>query len=240
MNTQNIYNEIVDYCIRNANPELVAKYSRYFKEGYDAYGLSHELFESKVNEIMQLTDFNIDRCYQLANILLPSTKYEYTSFAYLLINKFKKQFNKDTFNNISNWFDIGIYNWGHTDVISGEILSPMLINKTIDFNDFKSWTLSDRKFKRRAVAVSLIKYIKDKNPIDPLLKLLEPYMSDTERVVHQGMGWFLREAWKINPELIEKFLLKWKETAPRLIFQYACEKMTKEQKADFAKTKNKH
>ena len=62
-------------------------------------------------------------------------------------------------------------------------------------------------------------------------------MMDKEREVHQGVGWFLREAWKIEPAPVEAFLLKYKDTAPRLIFQYATEKMTPEEKNRFRKSK---
>ena len=51
-------------------------------------------------------------------------------------------------------------------------------------------------------------------------------MLDAEREVHQFLGWFLRDAWNIRPSETEAFLLKWKETAPRIIIQYATEKMT--------------
>ena len=64
-------------------------------------------------------------------------------------------------------------------------------------------------------------------------------MVDQEREVHQGVGWFLREAWKIQHEEVEVFLLEWKERAPRLIFQYACEKMSTEEKQRFKRTSQK-
>jgi hypothetical protein len=44
--------------------------------------------------------------------------------------------------------------------------------------------------------------------------------------VQQGAGWFLREAWKLQPVPVERVLLDVKDTAPRLVFQYATEKMT--------------
>ena len=50
-------------------------------------------------------------------------------------------------------------------------------------------------------------------------------MMDPERVVQQGLGWFLRETWKKHPKAVEAFLLEWKDRSPRLIFQYATEKM---------------
>ena len=55
-------------------------------------------------------------------------------------------------------------------------------------------------------------------------------MTDPEREVHQGAGWFLRQALGKNKEETEKFMLKWNEKSPRLIFQYACEKMSPEEK----------
>jgi len=68
---------------------------------------------------------------------------------------------------------------------------------------------------------------------DQLLNFIRPLMLDEERVVHQGLGWFLREAWKKKAEPVEAFLLEWKDSVPRLIFQYATEKMTPENKARF-------
>jgi 3-methyladenine DNA glycosylase AlkD len=62
-------------------------------------------------------------------------------------------------------------------------------------------------------------------------------MLDKEREVHQGMGWFLREAWKKKPEVTEQFLFKWKDKSPRLIIQYATEKMQQEEKLKFRKGK---
>jgi len=56
---------------------------------------------------------------------------------------------------------------------------------------------------------------------------------DAEKVVQQGTGWFLRELWKQSPALVEAFLHRHKEDAPRLIVQYATEKMTAAQKQRF-------
>jgi hypothetical protein len=39
--------------------------------------------------------------------------------------------------------------------------------------------------------------------------------------------------------VVEPFLLDWKDTAPRLIFQYATEKMTAADKARFRAAKHK-
>jgi hypothetical protein len=55
--------------------------------------------------------------------------------------------------------------------------------------------------------------------------------------MQKGLGWFLREAWTICPEETEDFLLKWKESCGRIIIQYATEKMDKENRDRFRRTK---
>ncbi len=71
-----------------------------------------------------------------------------------------------------------------------------------------------------------------------MLEFIDPMMMDTEREVHQGLGWFLRECWKKDRNETEKFLLKWKNHCARLIIQYATEKMTKEERLRFRKAKS--
>ncbi len=47
--------------------------------------------------------------------------------------------------------------------------------------------------------VTLIKALKLDYTIPELLAFIDPLMGDGEKVVHQGLGWFLREAWKRDP-----------------------------------------
>lgn len=91
--------------------------------------------------------------------------------------------------------------------------------------------MTDNVCFRRAVPVTLIKMLKNGHPLPDLLVFIDPLMGDREKVVQQGLGWFLREAWKISPAPVEDFLLEWKEQCARLIIQYATEKMGKDQKA---------
>ncbi|MBW6492463.1 MAG: DNA alkylation repair protein [Lentimicrobium sp.] len=107
----------------------------------------------------------------------------------------------------------------------------------VDINDFSIWVSSPHKFQRRCVPGTFIKLLKSGISFQELFTFLEPLMGDPDRGVHQGMGWFLREAWKVKPDETKAFLLKWKDSAPRLIFQYACEKMNPEQKARFRRKK---
>jgi 3-methyladenine DNA glycosylase AlkD len=118
-------------------------------------------------------------------------------------------------------------------VLCGTLLGPCLASGRFTLEDLAKWKESPHRFQRRAVPVTMLDLLKKPHDTAALLEYVRPLMTDAERVVHQGMGWFLREAWKKNAKPVEAFLLKWKDTAPRLIFQYATEKMAPAAKARF-------
>ena len=237
MKATELYDEIRGYCRANADQAVVKKYSRYFKEGYDAYGLTRELLESKVASLLSDKRVNMKLVQAASRLLVKSGKYEETSFAILLLKGYSEQFTAETFEEIGKWFEIGIINWGHTDVICGFLISLFFKENIISLNALSDWRTAANKYQRRAVPVAMIELLKSTKDYAPLFAFIEPLMLDSDRVVHQGLGWFLREAWKLKRKEAEAFLLKWKDEAPRLIFQYATEKMTAKEKERFRKDK---
>lgn len=236
INAQELFNELKQYCVDNADEAMVKKYSRYFKGGYDAWGLTQALMDSKKEELKQRKALTFDLIFETAPLLMKSGKYEETSFALVMLLQLAKEFDYSVFKRLENWFIIGINNWAHADMLGMIMLPKFLSQKVVTKDDFIPWIKSEYKFQRRCVPVTFIKLLKT-TPLEELLTIIDPLMKDTEREVHQGVGWFLREAWKLFPYETEIYLLKYKDTAPRLIFQYACEKMTAENKQRFKKAK---
>lgn len=238
MDVSLIRKEINEFCVSHSDESIVRKYSRYFREGqYNAYGVPLDLIISKSNEIIKNAGNDKEGLIKLSLMLVKSHKYEETVFAIRFFGSFIKVADKRYFTELGKWFDNGINNWALSDTICGELLAPLLLKKIISPSDLEPWIKAENKFKRRAVPVAYIKPAKKGGDIKEYLKITEPLMSDTEREVHQGQGWFLREAWKVDRSIVEEFLGKWKQESPRLIFQYACEKMTSEEKERFKRTK---
>ena len=233
--------EIRRFCERNTNPEIVKKYSRYFTEGYDAYGLDQKTFESQRDKWLETwkRDFTLNDFLLLGDKLISTGKYEEASFAISFIYSNKEVFTAETFVKLGSWLENGILNWAHTDILSGKALSYFILNKIVEVESLKEWTESTSKWKRRSVPVTLIDVLKMDVPLVRLFNIIEPLMSDSEKFVQKGLGWFLREAWKIYPNETEEFLLKWKDTCGRIIIQYATEKMDKENKSRFKRVKKK-
>lgn len=233
--------EIQAYCAANANPKGKTKWERYFKEGFDAWGLLEKddpLWTVKEPDWAERYAGIGMRGFLAAGVpLFASGKYEEGALAVRFVKAYAGEFDDACIPKIAKWFEAGIANWAHTDVLCGEILAPRLVDGKVTLDTIAPWRDSPLRFQRRAVPVMLLGLIKNGAAVKPLLEFIQPMMLDSERVVHQGLGWFLREAWKKDPQPVEAFLLKWKDRAARLIYQYATEKMTAEQKARFRKEK---
>ena len=81
--------------------------------------------------------------------------------------------------------------------------------------------------------VTMVTVVSKTGKVTQALQASRKLILDPERVVHQGVGWLLRETWKNSPRKVEDFLYKWKDQAPRLIIQYATEKIDKEKRKRF-------
>ena len=173
----------------------------------------------------------------LGDLLVSTGKFEEASFAISLIASKKDEFSTETFDRIGDWLENGIQNWGNTDELCMLVLAEFIYNKIIQPKDFINWTKSESKWKRRAVPVTFFEAIKKDHKPEPIIDVIEILMEDKEEDVQKGLGTLLREIWKKQPELAEEFLLKWKDKCGRKIIHYATEKMNKEGKAKFKKSK---
>lgn len=237
MTTTEIVQEIRSFCIANADAERFKTSQRFFKEEFVGYGLTAPMIYSKTKEMLKRGDFDLPTVMEAAPILMNGGMFEEISMGLLLFDGLWKHFTPGTFQTINNWFSFSITNWAHADTLGMLILPKFLDKKILEMSDFCPWLDSPFKFQRRCVPVTLIKHMKKTRQVMPSILFVEKLMTDPEREVHQGMGWFLREAWKINSSEVEPFLEKYKDTAPRLIIQYACEKMTADNKLRFRKSK---
>jgi len=230
-----IETEIREFLKKNSDEKIVQKYARYFNEGYDAYGINKEKFSQKRDEWFRFCEKNLtlEDILTLCENLMKTGKYEEASIALDFFIRLKKNYNKKLFDIIGKWFQKYIINWAHSDWACSDILYFFIKDKIVSLNKLVGWTNSSSKWKRRAVAVTLVKLVSKDDYIKEGLSVSRKLILDPERVVHQGVGWLLRETWKKSPKEVEDFLFKWKNKAPRLVIQYATEKIDKEKRKKF-------
>jgi 3-methyladenine DNA glycosylase AlkD len=236
---RNLRREIRAWCEEHTDPQQAAKYARFFREGWDAWGVHDDesWAERRRQWLEGYLDLKLGGFLRLGEDLFATGKYEEAGAGIWLVAQHKPHFNKRTLPAIGKWFAAGVNNWAHTDVICGQLLGHLLESCIAPLDSLGPWRTSARKYQRRAVPVSMLALLDSAGNYEVLLEFIRPMMLDPERVVQQGLGWFLREVWKRQPKPVEKFLQVFKDSAPRLIFQYATEKMTPGQKARFRRAK---
>jgi len=233
--------EIKTYCEKHANPKLAGKYARYFKEGYAAWGLldkENPIWHGQQDEWLdKYRAMGMRGFLRLGEILFRSGKYEEGALAIRFLAGFGGELDESSLAGLARWFAAGIGNWAHVDTLCALVLGPAVAGGGIPFRALAPWRESKLRYQRRAVPACLLGLLKKGHPVPPLLDFLRPMMFDSERVVHQGLGWFLREACKKQPRPVEAFLLEHKDASARLIFQYATERMTAAARKRFQRAK---
>ncbi len=234
-------NLIREFFTSNSDPTIIKKYQRYFKDGYDRYGIDDKLLKNQIDKWIEewKDEMTIYSYLSLGDELMKNGKFEKKSLAISFLHANKKEFSKETFKRIGKWFDYGVNNWATTDVLCMLILPNLLIDHVIEFDDLKKWNDSESEWKRRAVPVTLVELDKSTKKVEPTkaFELIEPLMLDKSEYVQKGIGTLLRGLWKKYPSEVEAFLMKWKNQCGRLIVQYTTEKMDKEYRKKFKKTK---
>jgi len=231
--------EIRNFCEKNADPAIVAKYAKYFKEGYDGYGIDTKIFEIQRDAWLATwkNELTISNYLDLCDKLVSSGKFEEIGFAIHFLAAMRENYSMDMFNRIGKWFEIGIANWGSTDVLCMLVLSKFMDDKIISLQSLKAWTSSTIKWQRRAVPVTLVHADRTNIELEMIFTTIGPLMPDESEDVQKGLGTLLRELWKKHPEETENYLMKWKDTCGRLIIRYATEKMDKDYRKRFRKSK---
>lgn len=234
-----LFNEVRAFLQAKADAAQAQRWARYFTEGYDAYGVDYKDPEWKALQDKWAERFRTGPpavWLEAVDPLVRSGKYEEASFAVLMAIALEEHDSPEVWNAIGGWFDGGIRNWGHTDVLCSECLARCVLTGAVPLKSLVEWRKSPHKYQRRAVPVTMVKLLKTAKDFKPFFRAIEPLMHDEERVVQQGLGWFLREAWKKQPGPSEEFLLRYKETCPRLIVQYATERMDAAGKTRFRRS----
>ncbi len=233
--------EIRAFCESNSDPDIIKKYQRYFKEGYDGYGINDKVFKQQIEVWTEQwkDEMTIENFLELGDELMKNGRFDEKHAAINFLKASRKDFSKETFDRIGKWFDYGINDWATTDVLCMLILSSLLVDRVIGYDDLKTWIDPNSEWKRRAVPVALVEYNKLTKDLAPAeaIEVVEPLMLDNSEYVQKGIGTLLRELWKKHPNGIEHFLMKWKNECRRLIIQYSTEKMDKEYRKRFRRSK---
>ena len=209
------------FCFDREDPVRAISEMRFFPEGYDAFGIEDEELKVLRDRILAEFDPSPPEIADLGKILFAMGKYEYGSLAIMLIKKHRPRVDRYVFEGVIQWFEKGVENWAHADILAIKILPVFYELEIADLKDFEELRASKSRWLRRAAAVSM-NYFRRALEAEVILGFLKPLLPDTQKVVQHGVGNALNELWHKNHEPVEAFLNENKAEIQFLTLRNAC------------------
>ncbi|MCK6599107.1 MAG: DNA alkylation repair protein, partial [Bdellovibrionaceae bacterium] len=118
-------------------------------------------------------------------------------------------------------------NWAHSDELSNHY-SQMLELEPKYYDIFKKWNYSENSWKRRQSLVGLLFYSRFRNrPLtwNKIKPMIENLIADHDYYVQKGIGWALREAYNLYPEVVLKYITQKSSDISSIAWVAATEKL---------------
>jgi 3-methyladenine DNA glycosylase AlkD len=115
-------------------------------------------------------------------------------------------------------------NWATTDAICGLLIGPLLVEHRRLVTKMIAWSRDSNMWVRRASAVSLIPAVRRGVGLETAYEVARRLHADREDLLHKAVGWMLREAGKIDPARLERYLRTNGPRMPRTTVRYAIER----------------
>lgn len=212
-----IYRYVESFFWDHEDPVLVIRNSRNFQEGYDAYGLTDDELHQLKHQVLDKYELSPLELAELGTIFIRTGKFEFGSLAILLLKKHRPRLTREIFEIVSTWFDKGVENWSHCDLLASKILPVCLELGLCSLEDLELWRKKESKWARRAAILTLLYPARMGADPQSLLDFIDPLMKDRERQVQQALGRFLSKLRENHPAIVEEFLLTHKTKLPRLL-----------------------
>ncbi|MFX1344353.1 MAG: DNA alkylation repair protein [Promethearchaeota archaeon] len=228
--------------LKNNSPHLTDKQiSRMYKilnsnnPNFKAYGNKHSDIEKFIRGLNNKYQLNYEIASDIFKVLIKTNLHDGKIASIFLLNRFKKDFTKNTVEMIQELIPENFDTWAITDTTMIRVIGPFLGkkgNEELAKKIIAAWSKSDNLWIRRASLVILLKLIMINKEFDAdyVFQLVEKMINYPEDYIHKGIGWLLKTCSKYNPEIIFEYLMRNKGKLPRIILRYGTEKLPKEMK----------
>jgi len=218
------HQDIVKDFRKEANPEIAAHSSRFFKTGQGEYGEGDKFLGIRVPVTRKYA-----REYRTAPLgvvrkLLTSKFHEERLLAVVML---ADRFERGDAGDRKAIYELYlghtkyINNWDIVDSSAHLIVGPYLQEKSK--KKLYTFARSNSLWERRIAIMATFHYIR-RNEFNTALDISELLVNDTEDLIHKAVGWMLREIGKRDLNTEEQFLKKHIKGMPRTMLRYAIEK----------------
>ncbi len=206
--------------------------TNYFKHEIKSLGVPIPIIRGIVKKAVKL-DLENEEILKEAGFLW-SKEFIEVRLAAIFLLEYSKLSPQTKFNTALLFLKDKNLNWALSDAISGSIIGRTIVEdktllpKLLPLIDKTDW-------EKRACIVGLMRPMwRNVISVDFLLKLVGKNLYSEWDYSQKACGWVLRECYKKNKVITTNFMKK-KKNMPRIIFSYACERMTQKEKDSLRK-----
>ncbi len=169
-----------------------------------------------------LNDCDQEFLLAVADKLFRGSILEEKIFAVVMLQGAVGQFGEPEFKLFSSWLP-RVSTWADHDALASYLLGPMIAAEPRRARVVFAWAKSRNRWLRRAAAVSLIRPIREHKCRREVAQISNLLLNDEDDMVQKGLGWLLRESAKYDHDQTLPYLMKLRDSAPRLVIRTACE-----------------
>jgi len=177
--------------------------------------------------IAQRAQWTADDAVRFADALMPDRYLEVKSVGLEVLARYRKDFRPSLLTHCKRWLASDYSaNWATTDTMCGIVIGPLLLKHQALVPQLRSWAGHKNMWVRRASIVGLLKPMRAGRTIDQVYATARRLHPDRNDLIHKAVGWALREAGKIDPARLERYLRANVGVIPRTTFRYAIERFS--------------
>ncbi len=240
-----IINEIKTILMKNASNLTEEQRSRMYKilnsenPNFIGYGNKHSEIERLAREIHKKYQLSYEGACEIFKEFVKSDVHDEKVSGLFLLNRFKRNFNKNTVQMIYEIIPNNFDSWAITDTTMIRVIGPFLGkkgNEALAKETIDKWSSSENLWIRRAAMVILLKVIMMRKDFfiskEYVYELVEKMLQHDEDYILKGIGWLLKTCSNYKPNEIIEYLNKNKTRLPRLVLRYASEKLPKQKRVE--------
>ncbi len=211
-----------------ATAEGAVHSSRFFKTGPGQYGEGDVFIGVTVPEQRRIAARFGDLPLSEIDLLLASAVHEHRLTGLLiLVKQFADARQASNRRKILTFYLSrlqSVNNWDLVDLSAPKILGAFLVDHPKDRKRLYKMAKSKNLWERRIAVLATLPLLK-LGQFDELLALAEALLADTHDLMHKAVGWMLREAGKVDLNVLADFLDKHATIMPRTMLRYAIERL---------------
>jgi 3-methyladenine DNA glycosylase AlkD len=215
----------------HADPEIQKISQRFFKEKITCYGMKTAtvitIAKKYWNEIKRRPKGEI---FTFCEDLYQSGYMEESFIVSSWMQALSGRYDREDFVVFQSWIDTYITNWASCDGFCNHTMGAFIEQYPEYCDNLKQWTRSEKRWMRRAAAVSLIVPAKHGKFLKEAMEIADLLLTDRDDMVQKGYGWLLKEASRKHQKDVFDYVMINKKTMPRTALRYAIELMPKELK----------